>query len=165
MRILLENNDDNADESKLERRPTNSWDGDRDLSTPYPAAPVPTFLPVAIEDELFQNLSSEHTDSLKSFVDRINELLNYCNVPPESVKPLQETINEFVKESGGISYDQRVLKSKFIHVVEHVLRLLPKTLTIAAFTLLAPFSKQIGEPIQYLVEAIQKETTGPGNCD
>jgi hypothetical protein len=120
---------------------------------------------VNISNQQLQNVPSEYANSLKSFSESINKQLKTNNVPSEKVKPIQESINELVKESEGIKPDQQVgiikqsdLKSKFINVAKHVLNVLPKTTeTIAAFTPLAPFSKLIGEVTQHLVEAIQKE--------
>jgi len=120
---------------------------------------------VSISNQQLQNMPSEYADSLKSFSESINQQLKANNVPPEKVKPIQEGINELVKESQDIKSDQPLgvikqsdLKSKFINVAKHVLKVLPKTTeTVAAFTPLAPFSKLIGEATQHLVEAVQKE--------
>jgi hypothetical protein len=100
-----------------------------------------------------------------AFSESISQQLKANNVPPEKVKPIQESINELVKESEGIKPEQQIgvikqsdLKSKFINVAKHVLKVLPKTAeTVAAFTPLAPFSKLIGEATQHLVEGVQKE--------
>lgn len=120
---------------------------------------------VTISNQQLQNVSDEYANSLKSFSESLNRQLEANNVPPEKVKPIQESINELVKESEGIKTDQQVgiikqsdLKSKFINVAKHVLTVLPKTTeTVAAFTPLAPFSKLIGEATERLVEAVQKE--------
>lgn len=120
---------------------------------------------VSISNQQLQNMPSEYANSLKAFSESINQQLKANNVPSEKVKPIQESINELVKESEGIKPDQQIgvmnqsdLKSKFINVAKHVLKVLPKTTeTVAAFTPLAPFSKLIGEATQHLVEAIQEE--------
>jgi hypothetical protein len=120
---------------------------------------------VNISNQQLQHVSTEYANSFKSFIESVNQQLKANNVPPEKVKPIQESINEFVKESEGIEPGQQVgvtkksdLKSKFINVAKHVLKVLPKTAeTFAAFTPLAPFSKLIGEAIEYLVGAVQKE--------
>ena len=120
---------------------------------------------VSISNQQLQNMSNEYANSLKSFSESINQQLKANNVPPEKVKPIQDSINELVKEVEGVKPDQQVgvikqsdLKSKLINVAKHVMTVLPKTAeTVAAFTPLAPFSKLIGEATQHLVEAIQKE--------
>jgi preprotein translocase subunit SecD len=120
---------------------------------------------VSISNQQLQNVPSEYANSLKSFTESINQQLKANNVPPEKVKPIQESINELVKESEGIESSQQVgiikqsdLKSKFINVAKHVLKVLPKTAeTVTTFTPLAPFSKLIGEATQHLVEGVQKE--------
>jgi hypothetical protein len=117
---------------------------------------------VSISNQQLQNLSNEYANNLRSFVESINQQFKANNVPPEKVKPIQESMNEFVKESEGIEPDQQIseerksgLKSKFIKLARNVLKVLPKTAeTIAAFTPLAPFSKSIGEATQHLVDAI-----------
>ena len=121
---------------------------------------------VSINNQQLQSVPSEYANSLKSFSESVNQQIKANNVPPEKVKPIQESINELVKESEGIEPGQSVgvikqsdLKSKFINVAKHVLKVLPKTAeTVAAFTPLAPFSKLIGEATQHLVEGVQKET-------
>lgn len=120
---------------------------------------------VIISNQQLKNVSSEYAGGLKAFSESINQQLKANNVPPDKVKPIQESINELIKESEGIKPERQVgvikqsdLKSRFINVARHVLKVLPKTTeTVAAFTPLAPFSKVIGEATQYLVEAIQKE--------
>lgn len=120
---------------------------------------------VSISNQQLENVSNEYANSLKSFIESVNRQLKANNVPPERVKPIQENINEFVKEAEGIKPDQHIgfikqsdLKSKFINVAKYVLKVLPKTAeTVAAFTPLAPFSKLIGEATEHLVEAVQKE--------
>lgn len=120
---------------------------------------------VSLSNQQLQNVPSEYANGLKSFSESVNQQLKANNVPPEKVKPIQESINELVKETEGVKPDQPVgvikqsgLKSKFINVAKNVLKVLPKTAeTVAAFTPLAPFSKLIGEGTQHLVDAIQKE--------
>ena len=82
---------------------------------------------VTISNQQLQNVSNEYGTSLKSFSESLNRQLKVNNVPPEKVKPIQESINELVKESEGIKPDQQVdtikqsdLKSKFINVAKHV---------------------------------------------
>ena len=120
---------------------------------------------VNISNQQLQNVPTEYANSLKSFSETLNQQLKANNVPPDKVKPIQESINELVKESEGIKPDQQIgiikqsnLKSKLINIAKHVMTVLPKTTeTVAAFTPLAPFSKLIGEATQHLVEAVQKE--------
>ena len=81
---------------------------------------------VTISNQQLQNVSDEYANSLKSFSESINQQLKANNVPPEKVKPIQESINELVKESEGIEPGQPVgvikqsnLKSKFINVAKN----------------------------------------------
>ena len=46
--------------------------------------------------------------AVKAFNEFINQQLNANNVPPDKIKPIQESINELIKESEGIKPDQQV---------------------------------------------------------
>jgi hypothetical protein len=59
---------------------------------------------VNISNQQLQNVPSEYANSFKSFSESINQQLKANNIPPEKVKPIQESINEFVKESQDIKY-------------------------------------------------------------
>ena len=84
---------------------------------------------------------------------------------PHNVEGTNNDLNELAKEVQDVKPDEKVniikqktVNSKFSIFSAKVLKVLPKTAeTIAGFTPLAPFSKIIGESVQDLVEALQKE--------
>lgn len=115
---------------------------------------------ITINSQQLQNIPSEYAESLTKFI----EGLSRFNIP--AAKPIQDSLNDFTKEVEGIKPEEKVniikqksLNSKFSVFAQKVLKILPKTAeTIIAFTPLAPFSKIIGEEVQQLVLAIQKDT-------
>ena len=116
---------------------------------------------ISINEQQLASMPKEYADSLKAFMEQIK---NY-NILPEQVKPIQDSLNDVTKEVEGIKSEEKVstvkqknINSKFSIFAEKVLNVLPKTVeTVSAFTPLAPFSKLIGEGVQQLVEAIQRE--------
>lgn len=116
---------------------------------------------ININIQQLENMPKEYADSLKVFMDQIK---NY-NLPPEQVEPIQNSLNDLTKEIDEIKPEEKVsiikqktVNSKFSIFAAKVLKVLPKTAeTISGFTPLAPFSKLIGESVQNLVEAIQKD--------
>jgi hypothetical protein len=115
---------------------------------------------IRINDEQLAKIPDEYTKALKDFSDSLNQQITNHNIQQSQLSSIQESINEFVKETEGIKPDQEVditkktkLKTKFVNVAKSVLKILPKTAeTVAAFTPLAPFSRLIGEVTQSLVE-------------
>jgi hypothetical protein len=111
------------------------------------------------------HLPSEYSRGLQEFTQAANDLLRKNNVPPEKVTEVNQQLQEFTKEVQNVKPDAKVgivqqssLKGRFSALADTVLRLLPKTAeSAAAFTPLAPFSKLVGEGVQSLVNAIQKE--------
>jgi hypothetical protein len=120
---------------------------------------------INVNNEQLSKIPDEYAKALKDFSTSINEQITHHNIYQSQLAPLQESINELAKETGGIKPDQEVvvvkkteLKTKFVNVAKNVLKVLPKTAeTVAAFTPLAPFSRLIGEATQSVIEAIQKE--------
>jgi hypothetical protein len=120
---------------------------------------------ININANQLKKMPNEYGTSLKGFSESVNEQLKIHKIPPEKVAPVQESINELakeiedVKQEEKISFDKKInIEGKFKKVVSKVLQLLPKgTEAVAAFTPLAPFSKLIGQGVQELVAAIQKE--------
>lgn len=116
---------------------------------------------ISINKQQLQNMPFEYAESLKAFM---KEIKTY-DIPSEQIKPIQDSLNSLTKEVEDVKPDekintvkQKVLNSKFSIFAEKVLKALPHTAeTVVAFTPLAPFSKLIGEGIQELVEAIQKD--------
>jgi hypothetical protein len=116
---------------------------------------------ISINKQQLENMPSEYAESITKFIE---ELKKY-NIPPEQVKPIQDSLNDFTNEVEGIKPDEKIttvkqrnLNSKFSTFAEKILKVLPKTVeTVSAFTLFSPFSKLISEGVQQLVEAIQNE--------
>jgi hypothetical protein len=118
-----------------------------------------------VNNEQLSKLSHEYAKSLKDFSTSINELIVNQNIQQLQLVPIQQSINELVKETEGVKPDEELegikkvnLKTKFVNVAKNILKVLPKTAeTVAAFTPLAPFSILIGEATQSIIEAIQNE--------
>jgi archaellum component FlaC len=116
---------------------------------------------IVINKQQLENMPSEYAESLTKFIEEFKKY----NIPPEQVKPIQDSLNDVTKEVEGIKTEEKMstvkqknINSKFSIFAEKVLKVLPKTVeTVSAFTPLAPFSKLIGEGVQQLVEAIQRE--------
>ena len=79
---------------------------------------------------------------------------------------VQRNVNEFTEELEGTQPGQDPgitkksnIKSKLLNIAKAAFVILPKTLPVilSAFTPLQPFSPLIGEDIQTLVQAVQKE--------
>ncbi len=120
---------------------------------------------VTVTNDQLAKLPSEYAEGLKRFTEELNNQFKNHNIRPEQAKLIEDSLSEFVNEVEDIKPNQpvgvikkTVLKSKFIDFAKGVLTSLPKTAeTLVTFTPLAPFNKLIGEGIQQLVEAIQKE--------
>jgi hypothetical protein len=116
---------------------------------------------IIVNKQQLENMPSEYAASLTKFIEEFNKY----NIPPEQVKPIQDSLTDFTKEVEGIKPEEKVstvkqknINSKFSIFAEKVIKALPKTVEIvSAFTPLAPFSKLIGEGVQQLIEAIQSE--------
>lgn len=116
---------------------------------------------IVINKQQLENMPSEYAESLTKFIEEFKKY----NIPQEKVKPIQDSLYDVTKEVEGIKTEEKIstvkqknINSKFSIFAEKVLKVLPKTVeTVSAFTPLAPFSKLIGEGVQQLVEAIQRE--------
>jgi len=111
------------------------------------------------------HLPREYSRGLQEFTQTASELLRRNGIPPEKVTEVNQQLQDFTKEVQTVKPDMKVgivqqtsLKGKLTTLADTVLRLLSKTAeSVAAFTPLAPFSKLIGEGVDGLVRAIQKE--------
>ena len=117
------------------------------------------------QQELSKIPIPEYASALKEFSQSINEQLKGKQIPKEQVQEINNNLNELAKEVQDVKPEEKVsmikqktVNSKFSIFAAKVLKVLPKTAeTIAGFTPLAPFSKIIGESVQDLVEALQKD--------
>jgi hypothetical protein len=121
---------------------------------------------ISIETEQLKKIPNEYANSLKTFVDIINQQFRANNVSQDKVAEVQKNVDEFSKELEGLTLGQDPgivkrsnLKSKLINIAKAALVILPKTVpaVLSAFTPLQPFNQLIGEDIEILVKAIQKE--------
>lgn len=121
---------------------------------------------INVENQLLSKLPTEYADSLKAFTVAINQQLKENNVPADKVQQVQNNVNEFSKDLEDVNPGQQLgiakktsLKMKLINIAKAALTILPKTLpaVLSAFIPLGPFSGLIGEDVQTLVQAIQKE--------
>ena len=87
------------------------------------------------------------------------------NISQEKAAPVQESINELVKEVKGIKPEEKInierkedIRAKITKVAIRLLNILPKGAeVVTAFTPLAPFGKIIGKRVEEIVNAIQEE--------
>lgn len=120
---------------------------------------------ITINEKELKTVPAEYAKSLKEFESSINEELKKNKIEKEQIEPVQESLNELAKEMKELppveelpSHKKNKIGAKLANVAEGLLKILPKTAeTIAAFTPLAPFSKLIGEGVEAMVTAIQKE--------
>ena len=121
---------------------------------------------ISIETEQLKKIPNEYANSLKTFVDIINQQFRVNNASQDKVAEVQKNVDEFSKELEGVTLGQDPgivkrsnLKSKLINIAKAALVILPKTVpaVLSAFTPLQPFNQLIGEDIEILVKAIQKE--------
>ena len=110
-------------------------------------------------------MPDEYSKSLEAFSQEVNAQLKKHNISQEKTVPIQESINELVKEVEGIKPEEKIdieqkenIKGKITKVIIRLLKILPDGAeTVATFTPLAPFSKIIGKGIEEIAKAIQTE--------
>ncbi len=120
---------------------------------------------VNINSQQLAKMPNEYAKSLKNFSEAVNEQLKTYNIPQEKAAPVQESINELVKEVEGIKPEEKIdiekkedIKDKIKKVAIRLLKILPEGVeTAATFTPLSPFSKIIGKGVEEIVKTIQKE--------
>lgn len=120
---------------------------------------------IIIEQQQLTKIPNEYMKSLQAFSEAINAQFKKHNISQEKAAPVQESINELVKEVEGIKPEQKIdiekkedIKAKITKVAVRLLNVLPKGAeVVAALTPLAPFSKIIGKGAEEIVKAIQEE--------
>ncbi|MBF8265226.1 MAG: hypothetical protein HW384_1090 [Dehalococcoidia bacterium] len=119
---------------------------------------------VTLSNQQLSKIPTEYAKSLESFTQTINQELEKRKVPAEKAAPVQEAVKELAKEMEDVRSDQvttiktKHLNTKVSALIDAVVKILPKTAeTLTAFTPLAPFSKLIGEGVEQLAKALQKE--------
>jgi hypothetical protein len=116
---------------------------------------------ININKQQLENMSEVYAESLKTFI----ELIKKYNIPSEQVEPIQNSLNDFVKEVQEFKPEEKasaekkmIVYSKFLKLAVKILNVLPKTSqTITCFTPLEPFSMIIGKSVEHLVEELQKD--------
>lgn len=119
---------------------------------------------VNINTNALAEMPSEYAKSLQEFTNRLNDQIKKQNISQEQAKPVQDSLDELVKEVQGtkpneaLSYVKKTnVESKLANVIQNVTNLLPKAAeTISLFTPLAPLSKLIGKGVDSIVKAIAK---------
>lgn len=110
-------------------------------------------------------MPDEYAEYLERFSQKVNAQLKKHNISQEKTDPVQESINELVKEVEGIKPEEKIdiekkenIKSKITKVAIRLLKILPEGAeTVATFTPLAPFSKIIGKGVKEIVEELQRQ--------
>lgn len=120
---------------------------------------------IIINQQQLAKIPNEYIKSLQAFSEAINVQLKKHNISQEKAAPVQESINELVKEVEGIKPEEKIniekkedIKAKITKVAIRLLNILPKGAEmVATFTPLAPFSKIIGKGAEEIMKAIQEE--------
>jgi hypothetical protein len=121
---------------------------------------------ISVGEQQLQTIPKEYGDSIIAFTDALNQQFKANNTPADKVAEVQRNVNEFTKELEGTQPGQDPsiikksnLKSKLLNIAKAALPILSETVPVAlsAFTPLQPFGPLIGEDIQTLVKAVQKE--------
>lgn len=119
---------------------------------------------VTLSNQQLSKIPGEYAKSLEGFTQTLNQQLEKHKVPAEKAAPVQEAVKELAKEMEGVRSDEvntakkRQLNARVTSVIDAVVKVLPKAAeTLTAFTPLAPFSKLIGEGVEQLAKALQKE--------
>lgn len=118
------------------------------------------------KNSLPPDIDSQFQKAILEFSNNLNEKIKYLKISASENKELNESIKELAIETVGLKPEQQIgeikksdIRTKLFTIAKCVLKVLPKTAeTLALFTPLAPFSKQIGEGAEYLVETLQKES-------
>jgi hypothetical protein len=112
------------------------------------------------------NIDPEFQKAILEFSANLNAKVKDMKIPENENEELNKSIKQLAKDAEGIKSGQQIgemkksdIKNTLFRIGKNVLKVLPKTAeTLALFTPLAPFSKQIGEGTGYLIETIQKES-------
>ena len=80
---------------------------------------------ISIETDRLTKIPNEYANSLKTFVDTINQQFRANNVSPDKVAEVQKNVDEFSKELEGVTLGQDPgivkranLKSKLINIAK-----------------------------------------------
>jgi len=120
---------------------------------------------IHLESVHLSRLPKEYAESLREFVAVTTKELQKHNVSSEQIKPIQKDVTELanevelIKEPEAITFTKKAsITSKLAEIVKRLLKVLPSTAeTVSSFTPLAPFGKIIGQSVEELVKAVQKE--------
>jgi 2,3-bisphosphoglycerate-independent phosphoglycerate mutase len=120
---------------------------------------------IIIDQRQLTKSPNEYMKSLQAFSEAINAQLKEHNISQEKAAPVQESINELVKEVGSIKPEEKInierkeeIKARITKIAIRLLNILPEGAEVlTAFTPLAPFSKIIGKRIEEIVDAIKEE--------
>lgn len=101
---------------------------------------------------------------MEAFSQEVTAQFRKHNISQEKAAPVQESINELVKEVEGIKPEEKVdiekqedIKYKIKKIALKLCKILPDVAeTMSTFTPLAPFSKIIGKGVEEIVKESQK---------
>jgi len=121
---------------------------------------------ISINQQIISNLDNDYAKAFNKVTESLNNQLKESkDVTPEQVTEIQESLEDLAKETEGLTPNQeppqekkRNWKEKFKIFAKHAIKALPKTAaTLALFhPLTAPFSKNIEEGLQHVVEGMQE---------
>lgn len=120
---------------------------------------------ITINPQVLSKLHEQYQDAFKQVVESLNNQMKQSrDVNPEQVAKIQNSLEDLAKETEGINPGEqspeekkKTWKEKFKIFAKYAVKALPKTAaTLALFTpITAPFSNQIEDGLQSVVEGIQ----------
>jgi len=121
---------------------------------------------INIDQQILSRLDTEYAKAFTQITESLNNKFEELkNITSEQVAEIQKNLEVLAKETEGMNPNQQPLeekrrnwKEKFKIFAKHAIKALPKTAsTLALFhPLTAPFSKNIEEGLQNLVEGMQE---------
>jgi len=113
---------------------------------------------------------NEYLEGLKSFSESIKRQFKAYNIPPEEVKPIEESVRQLVEEVESLQKPEEIdemkkknINLKLVDMAQRVIKALParKAETLRVFTPLVQFAKITGKEVPQIVDSIQKTPIGP----
>lgn len=120
---------------------------------------------VEVDNQTIQQLHPEFKDSIKSFSQSVDSLLKEHSVADIQAERINQKIDNLAEDAKDLKPDEKApyvkrsnIKAKIAEIADNLFKVLPSAAeTAATFTILAPFSKVIGESVEEIVKAVRGE--------
>lgn len=115
---------------------------------------------ITIDSKYLKDIPKEYAESLKQFVEDVNKEMIHENTINKDVSPIQTKVNELAEEAtklkdGLDEPKKKSMRQKFQEVATALVKVSPKIAqTLIGFSPLAPFSRDIGETFEVIVESV-----------